>query len=289
MGSSGYTCIRRTFCSFNVLIWLCGSCFLAIGVWLRFAAPGYATLLPDHAALSADCLFMTIGVISFVIAFFGCCGSWFQSRCFLIIYFTLVVLLFLSEFLLGSLAFVFRGGIGRMMVHELKYGIEKHYNVSDRGGIFAPSVASIWDKVQVELQCCGVSSYEDWYDISAWPGERWVPRSCCRPRYNSLMMEGSGDDLHSVDCRKAGDPSLLWDKSCGQILQMWFVQRLHVVGTVGLVIAFLQLFGLISSMLLFCTVKHKRSSKTYKSYSPSVDTTLNRNSTGTYLDDWYWI
>lgn len=64
---------------------LCGSCFLAIGVWLRFAAPGYATLLPDHAALSADCLFMTIGVISFVIAFFGCCGSWFQSRCFLII------------------------------------------------------------------------------------------------------------------------------------------------------------------------------------------------------------
>lgn len=39
---------------------------------------------------------------------------------------------------------------------------------------------------------------------------------------------------------RAGDPSLLWDKSCGQILQMWFVQRLHVVGTVGLVIAFLQ-------------------------------------------------
>lgn len=277
--------MRRTFCSFNILIWLCGSCFLAIGVWLRFGAPGYVTLLPEHAAFSADCLFMTIGVISFVIAFFGCCGSWFQSRCFLIIYFSLVVVLFLSEFLLGSLAFVFRDTIRRTMITELKYGIENHYNVSDRGGFLSPSVASIWDKVQVELQCCGVSSYEDWYDISAWRGERWVPRSCCRPRYNSLMLEGSGDDLQSVDCRKAGDPSLLWDKSCGQILHMFFVQRLHVVGTVGLVIAFLQLFGLISSMLLFYTVKHKRSSKTYKSYSPTVDTTLNRNSTGTYLDD----
>lgn len=74
-------------------------------------------------------------------------------------YFTLVVLLFLSEFLLGSLAFVFRGGIGRMMVHELKYGIEKHYNVSDRGGIFAPSVASIWDKVQVEVRCGAQKSF----------------------------------------------------------------------------------------------------------------------------------
>lgn len=286
MGNSGYTCIRRMFCSFNVLIWICGGGFLAIGVWLRFAAPGYATLLPDHAGLSADYVFMAIGAISFVIAFFGCCGSWFESRCFLIIYFMLVVMLFLSEFLLGSLAFVFRGGIGRMLVHELKYGIEKHYNVTDRGGILAPSVASIWDKLQLELQCCGVSSYEDWYDISAWPGERWVPRSCCRPRYGSVYTEGSGDDLAGGDCRKSGDPSLLWDKSCGQILQMWFIQRLHVVGIVGLVIAFLQLFGLISSMLIFCTVKHKRkSSKTYKSYSPSVDTTLNRNSTGTYLDD----
>ncbi|XP_053672485.1 tetraspanin-9 [Anopheles nili] len=286
MGSTGYTCIRRTFCFFNILIWLCGSGFLAIGVWLHFAYPGYATLLPDQAALSADCLFIAVGVISFVIAFFGCCGSWFQSRCFLVIYFTLVVLLFLSEFLLGSLSFVFRGGIGRMLTQELKYGIEKHYNVSDRGGLLTPSVGSIWDKLQVDLQCCGVSSYEDWYDISAWPGERWVPASCCRTQYGSIFAEGSGDELSNVDCQKAGNPALLWDKSCGQILQMWFVQRLHVVGTVGLVIGFLQLFGLITSMLLFCTVKHKRSSKTYKSYSPTVDTTLNRNGTsGTYMDD----
>lgn len=66
-------------------------------------------------------------------------------------YFTLVVLLFLSEFLLGSLAFVFRGGIGRMLTQELKYGIEKHYNVSDRGGFLTPSVASIWDNLQVDV------------------------------------------------------------------------------------------------------------------------------------------
>jgi len=32
----------------------------------------------------------------------------------------------------------------------------------------------------------------------------------------------------------------------------------------------LQLFGLISSMLLFCTVRHKRTSHTYKSYDPTT-------------------
>uniref|UniRef100_U5EZT2 Tetraspanin n=1 Tax=Corethrella appendiculata TaxID=1370023 RepID=U5EZT2_9DIPT len=282
MGNSGYTCIRRTFCSFNILIWICGCGFLGIGLWLRLAYQGYASLLPEHAVLSADSLFLAIGVVSFVIAFFGCCGSWFQSRCLLIIYFTLVVLLFLSEFLLGSLIFVFRGGIGRMLALELKEGIQKHYNVTDRGGMIAPSVSAIWDKLQVELQCCGVTSYEDWHDINSWPGERWVPKSCCRPRYPSF--EGSGDDL-DLDCRKKGDPSLYWDKGCAQVLQLWLIQQLHVVGIIGLVIAFFQLFGLISSMLLFCTVKHKRSSKTYKSYSPTVDTTLQRNGTSTYLDD----
>lgn len=63
-------------------------------------------------------------------------------------YFTLLVLLFLTEFLLGSLAFVFRGGIGRTLANELKYGIEKYYNSSDLGGRITPSVASIWDSLQ---------------------------------------------------------------------------------------------------------------------------------------------
>uniref|UniRef100_A0A1B0CR27 Putative tetraspanin 5d isoform a n=1 Tax=Lutzomyia longipalpis TaxID=7200 RepID=A0A1B0CR27_LUTLO len=111
MGRTGYTCIRRTFCWLNLIVWLCGSVFLAAGIWLKLCYQGYATLLPEHAALSADCLFITVGVLSVVVSFFGCCGAWFQSRCLLISYFSLVVILFLSEFLVGSLAFVFRGGL----------------------------------------------------------------------------------------------------------------------------------------------------------------------------------
>lgn len=76
-------------------------------MWLRLAYQGeYVTLLPDHAALSADSvsdcrncfpiagdeqvifylfqLLLTAGVMGFVITFFGCCGSWFQSKCLLI-------------------------------------------------------------------------------------------------------------------------------------------------------------------------------------------------------------
>lgn len=90
-----------------------------------------------------------------------------------------------------------------MVANEMKYGIEKHYNASDRGSIIAPSVAVIYDQLQTELQCCGIHTYEDWYDISSWPGERWVPKSCCKSKVaDTGYQDGSGDDGGLVDCRK---------------------------------------------------------------------------------------
>lgn len=95
------------------------------------------------------------------------------------------------------------------------------------------------------MHCCGVSSYEDWYDIGSWPGERWVPESCCRPIYNQTfsLVEGSGDDGPDIDCTKSNDPTRWWDKGCTNAIEMWLLHRLHVVGSVGLVIAFLQVIG----------------------------------------------
>ncbi|KAI9589560.1 tetraspanin-9 [Glossina fuscipes] len=273
MGNAGYTCIRRTFCWLNITLWLCSCAFLGAGVWLRLSYEGYATLLPHHAVLSADSMFLGIGVVGFVISFLGCCGAWVQSKCLLVLYFMLIVLLFVSEFLIGSLAFIFRGGFGRTLANELRFGIENHYNVSDRGSIIAPSVATIWDNIQISFECCGVSTYEDWYDVQSWSGKRWVPESCCKSLYENrgILTEGSGDSITKIDCGRSENPSLWWPKGCADSLQTWLNGQLDVIGAVGLGIAFTQLFGLITSMLLFCTVKHKRKPETYKSYSPSID------------------
>lgn len=70
---------------FAFLLQLCGSAFLGIGIWLHMSYQGYATLYPQHLGLSADALFITIGSLSLLISFFGCCGSWFENRCCLVI------------------------------------------------------------------------------------------------------------------------------------------------------------------------------------------------------------
>jgi tetraspanin-9 len=83
-----------------------------------------------------------------------------------------------------------------------------------------------------------------------------VPDSCCRSRERYC-----GKQYENVDLQQNW-----YQDGCAYAIQMWLVQRLHFVGTVVLVVGFLQLFGLIASMILFCTVRHKRSSHTYKSY-----------------------
>lgn len=57
-------------------------------------------------------------------------------------------MLFMSEFLVGAIAFAFRNALTRTLSNELRFGIENHYNASDRGSLASPSVASIWDNIQ---------------------------------------------------------------------------------------------------------------------------------------------
>lgn len=251
MSISGYTCIRLVFCWVNVLFWVSGCGLLGVGIWLRIAYEGYASLMPKYALLSADSLAIAFGTITFIFSFFACCGSWFQNRCMLVTYFTLVVLIFVVEFLLGSLAFVYRESLKHSLREELRDGIAHHYNMTSQG---PNSLVQIWDNIQTKFGCCGVVNYEDWYMIDAWSDEKWVPDSCCLPAN------------YDIGCGKIRDTGI-YLHGCYSQIHSWFLQRLHVIGVVGLMIAFIQLYGLISSMLLFCTVKHKRTSRTYKSYS----------------------
>nr|CAD7456776.1 unnamed protein product [Timema tahoe] len=235
------------------------------------------------------------------------------SRSLPVQYFSLVIFMFLFEFLIATLAFVFRENLGHVLREELKTGIELHYNATQPN-----SLDSIWTHIHEEFHCCGVSGYEDWYDISAWKGQRFVPDSCCDIKFSnitgasqqvfvrkesitSLSKAASYSDPNRlslspwgcigvlscghhgvalvalmwsprgcIDCGRSHNPDMWYTKGCAEQVQMWFVERLHIVGIVGLVVAFIQLFGLISSMLLFCTVRHKRSSHTYKSYDPTT-------------------
>ena len=66
--------------------------------------------------------------------------------------------MFLLEFMCATLAFTFRETLSYTFREELKYGIEMHYVASDDNSLYI-----LWNKIQKEFRCCGVTDYEDWY------------------------------------------------------------------------------------------------------------------------------
>lgn len=215
---------------------------LGIGIWLHIVYDGYANLLPSYQIVSAGSISIAAGVITFVVAFLGCCGSWFQNKCLLITYFSLVVIIFLLEFTAGTLGFVYRKNVGQILKEELVMGLKEKYKMDSGNG-----VTEAWDHIQIKFGCCGVNKVEDWYGINAWPNKDWVPQSCCLENYR-------GNDTCGTTNEK-----LLWHTDgCYQKMHFWLMQQLYIVAIICMLFAFIQLFGLISAMLLVCRINEKR-------------------------------
>lgn len=47
----------------------------------------------------------------------------------------------------------------------------------------------------IQFKCCGVKSYQDWFHISAWPDQEWVPSSCCLPKFSNMSACGQMEDI----------------------------------------------------------------------------------------------
>lgn len=55
--------------------------------------------------------------------------------------------MFLAEFMLGTLAFIFREHLARSLKEELLFGIERHYNLTREPG----TLPAVWDHIHTEV------------------------------------------------------------------------------------------------------------------------------------------
>lgn len=204
------------------------------------------------------------------IGFCGCCGSWFQSKCLLVSYLSLIVTIMLLEIAAGSLGYVFRAHIRQTLHQELLDGVKIKYNINDTNGMM-----STWDTAQISFNCCGVDGYNDWYNISAWPEQQWVPASCCLPANStSSSLEWEVDsDGKNVTVSSASSPEDVCGRDaerdsgryrqhgCFKKIRHWIMEHLHVVGLTCIIFAFIQFFSIVSALLVVCTMDYKRRSR----------------------------
>lgn len=244
-----YNCIRSILGLLNGLFWILGGGIIGVAIWLQISYNGFVSLLPQHELLSLDSAAFLSGTLLFVIAFCGCSGAWFMNPCLLISYFILIFILCGAELVFGVLGFLYSEILSASLQQELLTGIQTHYNTSKQ----YTGITLAWDHIQDQLSCCGVHHYEDWFNISAWPGNFYVPHSCCIPSFQYMN-----------DCGQLQEVSMWFPSGCYNKAQNWFKERLHLLGIVGFIVVSIQIFGLISSMILFCFTRRRAGFKTYK-------------------------
>ncbi|RWS25080.1 tetraspanin-9-like protein [Leptotrombidium deliense] len=199
--------------------------------------------------------------MTILIAFCGCCGAWFQSKCLLGTFLGFMVIVLLLQIIAGILGFVFRQSIRDTLKEELIDGIKSHYNNESNGLVTA------WDQVQGSLHCCGVNSYKDWYKSNAWPNEDWVPASCC------IVNNTISDSDYICGRNLKVELPLIKTTGCYSRIKRWLLDNLHFIGIACVVFAFVQFFSIVSSLIVICTMDYKRQ---YRPANGDYRSTYNR-------------
>lgn len=175
----------------NLVVFIASCIVLGFGIYAVADSASLMKLidmaeLPDAAApkidsfITAAYLFIVIAVFAMILAFFGCCGAWKESRCMLSTYFAMVLVLLVLVIVGAIMGFT-------VSLNEIKKPLEvtmaKYKEDTTTATEDEKIITTLWDQKQEALRCCGTtltSTNNSWVDFGPYPTNGFVvPESCC--------------------------------------------------------------------------------------------------------------
>ncbi|XP_030387516.1 23 kDa integral membrane protein-like [Scaptodrosophila lebanonensis] len=158
------------FASFvNFIMYLLNIVFLVVGILLIVLGSimlsnisqfdGFSQLMSTN---TIPIMITILGVLIFVVSFFGCCGAWRQSACLTGTYAIFMLILFILQLTLTIWIFVNRAAFLQDMSKLVNTAWSE--NTSAQGYPI--------EAFELAFNCCGNSGYEDYYYGT-------VPGTCC--------------------------------------------------------------------------------------------------------------
>ncbi|XP_019960245.1 CD63 antigen [Paralichthys olivaceus] len=224
----GMKCVKFLLFFFNFIFWLCGLALIVVGILVQMALHN-TLIIHDATASGAPIVVIVVGVVIFFIAFFGCCGAWKENYCMVTMFAILLSLIIIVEIAGAIAAYIFRNKLSTVVQDSLTEMISSYNNSTDE---FRDTV----DKLQKDLKCCGVNSSSDWRSFK--PQGNSVPDSCC---VNVSANCGNGTMT---------DPAKVHQKGCHDALEAFLKKNILWVIVAALVIALLQIMGLVFACVL---------------------------------------
>ncbi|NXE09575.1 TSN1 protein, partial [Lophotis ruficrista] len=234
-----FTFIKVMMILFNLAIFLGGGTLLGVGIWVTVDGQSF---LDIFGAVSSSVLqvvnvsyfLIVIGAILLVIGFLGCCGAQKESKCLLMTFFSVVLIIFIAEIAAAVVALVYTGLAETLLTAVVtpllreKYGADK-------------SLTHIWNVTMREVNCCGLNNYTDFTD-SPWYNEyKTYPASCC-------------NDLQPCNETLAAHSNV---SGCFHQILEEIKTNAGVVGGVAAGIAALEIAAMAVSMYLYCKLDQK--------------------------------
>jgi len=150
---------------FNFLFVIFGIVLVVYGFFLIGDVKQITKVMEPSNHLAVSIIFL--GLVIFLIAFFGCCGAWKESYCLLYTYGTIVLIILILELVAAGFTYKYRHNIKDEVDNVVKSWIEKY----DTDKVIQEKM----DQLQLDLHCCGAESYKDWDNRNG-----TFPLSCCK-------------------------------------------------------------------------------------------------------------
>ncbi|GAU98401.1 hypothetical protein RvY_09553 [Ramazzottius varieornatus] len=260
------TCLKWLVFSFNLLFWLCGLGVLGGAIFLRVNPNTHPFFTEQENAQRyyiAMYALMSIGIFMAILGFLGSCGALKESRGMLGTYFGLLCVVVIAEVAGGVMVYMYRNNFTRTFVENGFAEIVR--NEYGKPGFEARS--QYFDIVQTEFDCCGAKSSWDWFQ-SEWHGgngdigsngtqEYLVPLSCCKRQFRTSDPRCIPTDstVGVTQSLLGTNTDIINERGCGaKLMDAVDANRDLVVG-VGVAVAIFQIFGLLFSIVLCCTIK----------------------------------
>ncbi|NWU16258.1 TSN1 protein, partial [Cephalopterus ornatus] len=234
-----FTFIKVMMILFNLAIFLSGGTLLGVGIWVKVDVRSFMDIF---GALSSSVLqvvnvsyvLIVIGAILLVIGFLGCYGAQKESKCLLMMFFSVVLIIFIAEVAVAVVALVYTSLAESLLSAVVTPVLKEQYGKD-------ATFTSIWNTTMTKVKCCGLNNYTDFNDSFWYEKHEVYPPQCCDPPKNCTVTLAAQSNV----------------TGCFDQILKEIRTNAEVAGGVAAGIAALEIAAMAVSMYLYCRLDKK--------------------------------
>ncbi|XP_067846270.1 tetraspanin-1 isoform X2 [Heptranchias perlo] len=234
-----FTFVKVIMVLFNLIIFLAGGALLGVGIWVSVDGSSFIKVIGPVSSqamqfVNIGYFCIAIGAVLVLLGFLGCCGAQKESKCLLIMFFAIVLIIFIAEIAAAVVALVYSSFAESLLRAWVTPVLKNDYGRQT-------DVTGIWNTTMSELKCCGFTNYTDFYDSYYFTQHnRTFPSYCC----NSTICNEAAAVVSNV-------------QGCFQQLFDILKENANIVGGIAAGICALEIAAMVVSMYLYCKIDGK--------------------------------